>query len=53
MQARTECIRLRINAKDLTLFAQVVDSHGESKLLVMKADGTPDPRNRRVEISLP
>ena len=53
MQARTECIRLRIKAQGLTLFAQVVESHGESKLLAMKADETPDPRNRRVEILLP
>ena len=53
MQARTECIRLRIKAQGLTVVAQVVESHGECNLLVMTADETPDPRNRRVEISLP
>ena len=29
-----------------------VTSHGESALLVPTADGTPEPRNRRVEISV-
>ncbi len=29
-----------------------VSSHGESDLLIRTADGTPEPRNRRVEIAV-
>jgi outer membrane protein OmpA-like peptidoglycan-associated protein len=39
---------------DAGLDAAVIDiaSHGESELQVQTADGTREPRNRRVEISV-
>jgi len=49
---RGQVVANMIKAQGLTVVALVVELHGESNLLVMTADETPEPRNRRVEISL-
>jgi outer membrane protein OmpA-like peptidoglycan-associated protein len=49
---RAQAVADMIKAQGLTVVALVVESHGESNPLVRTADETPEPRNRRVEISL-
>ncbi|NJD26131.1 MAG: OmpA family protein [Betaproteobacteria bacterium] len=49
---RAQTVADQIKAQGLTVVALVVESHGESNLLVATPDETPEPRNRRVEISL-
>ena len=49
---RAQAVTDMIKAQGLTVVALVVESHGESNPLVRTADETPEPRNRRVEISL-
>jgi peptidoglycan-associated lipoprotein len=41
-----------LKAKGLKVHALTVESHGERNLLVQTPDETPEPRNRRVEISI-
>jgi outer membrane protein OmpA-like peptidoglycan-associated protein len=41
-----------LKAKGLKADALSVESHGERNLLVKTPDETPEPRNRRVEISI-
>ena len=41
-----------LKQKGLTVHALSVESHGERNLLVQTPDETPEPRNRRVEVSI-
>jgi peptidoglycan-associated lipoprotein len=49
---RAQAIAELIKAQGLKVHALSVESHGERNPLVKTADETPEPRNRRVEISL-
>ncbi len=49
---RAKAIAELIKAKGLTVDALSVESHGERNPLVVTPDETPEPKNRRVEISL-
>jgi outer membrane protein OmpA-like peptidoglycan-associated protein len=51
---RTRALMVRALLVAAGLDPAVIDvsSHGESELLVQTADNTPEPRNRRVEISV-
>jgi outer membrane protein OmpA-like peptidoglycan-associated protein len=49
---RAQAIADLIKAKGLKVEALSVESHGERNLLVATPDETPEPKNRRVEISL-
>jgi len=49
---RAQAIAEQIKAKGLKVHALGVESHGERNPLVKTADEVPEPRNRRVEISL-
>lgn len=49
---RALAIAEQIKAKGLKVHALSVESHGERNPLVKTADEVPEPRNRRVEISL-
>lgn len=49
---RAQAVADLLKARGLMVVALVVESHGESNLLVMTPDETAEPRNRRVEISL-
>lgn len=49
---RAQAIAEQIKAKGLKVHALSVESHGERNPLVKTADEVPEPRNRRVEISL-
>lgn len=49
---RAQTIAEQIKAKGLKVHALSVESHGERNPLVKTADEVPEPRNRRVEISL-
>lgn len=49
---RAQAIAELIKARGLKVYALSVESHGERNPLVTTADEVPEPRNRRVEISL-
>lgn len=49
---RAQVIADLIKAKGLKVDALSIESHGERNLLVKTPDETPEPRNRRVEISI-
>ncbi|HEX7798070.1 MAG TPA: OmpA family protein [Vicinamibacterales bacterium] len=49
---RASVIRDRLAATGLDLSLVSMDSHGEADLLVPTPDETPEPRNRRVEVSV-
>lgn len=49
---RAQAIAELIKARGLKVHALSVESHGERNPLVTTADEVPEPRNRRVEISL-
>lgn len=49
---RAQAIAELMKEKGLNVQALTVESHGERNLLVQTPDETPEPRNRRVEISL-
>ena len=49
---RAQFVAQRLQALGLPQLAMQVESHGETNLLVPTPDETPEPRNRRVEITL-
>lgn len=49
---RAQAIADLLKGKGLQAAALSIESHGESNLLVKTPDETPEPRNRRVEISI-
>ena len=49
---RAQAVAELIKAKGLKVDALVVESHGERNLLVPTPDETPEPRNRRVEVTI-
>lgn len=49
---RAQAIADRLVEMGLKANALSVDSHGEANLLVKTPDETPEPRNRRVEVSI-
>lgn len=49
---RAQAVADMIKAKGLKVTALTVESHGERNLLIQTPDETPEPRNRRVEISI-
>ena len=49
---RANAIADLLKEKGLKVHALAVESHGERNLLVQTPDDTPEPRNRRVEISI-
>jgi outer membrane protein OmpA-like peptidoglycan-associated protein len=50
--SRASLIRDRLGAVGLDLSVVSVESHGEADLLVPTPDETPEPKNRRVEVSV-
>jgi len=50
--SRASLIRDRLGAVGLDLSVVSTESHGEADLLVPTPDETPEPRNRRVEVSV-
>lgn len=49
---RAQAVAELIKKKGLKVHALSVESHGERNLLLRTPDETPEPRNRRVEVSL-
>lgn len=49
---RAQAIAAQLVEQGVKPLAMLVESHGERNLLVPTADETPEPRNRRVEISV-
>lgn len=49
---RAQAIADLLKEKGLKVTALSVESHGESNLLIKTPDETPEPRNRRVEVSV-
>lgn len=49
---RAQAVADLIKSQGLNVEALIVESHGERNLLVPTPDETPEPRNRRVEISI-
>lgn len=49
---RAQAVAELLKGKGLKVDALAVESHGERNLLVPTPDETPEPRNRRVEISI-
>lgn len=49
---RAQWVADQLAQAGLKPFAQTVASHGESSLLVPTPDDTPEPRNRRVEVTV-
>jgi outer membrane protein OmpA-like peptidoglycan-associated protein len=47
---RAEAVEALLKSQGMQAGAVLVESHGESNLLVPTPDETPEPRNRRVEI---
>jgi outer membrane protein OmpA-like peptidoglycan-associated protein len=47
---RAEAVETLLKSQGMQASAVLVESHGESNLLVPTPDETPEPRNRRVEI---
>jgi peptidoglycan-associated lipoprotein len=50
--SRASVVRDRLATAGLDLSRVSMDSHGEADLLVPTPDETPEPRNRRVEVSV-
>lgn len=50
--ARAQSVAELMTSRGLKPHALTVESHGERNLLIQTPDETPEPRNRRVEISL-
>jgi outer membrane protein OmpA-like peptidoglycan-associated protein len=49
---RAQAIAELLKEKDIRTAELSIESHGEANLLVRTPDETPEPRNRRVEISI-
>ena len=49
---RAQAVADLLNSRGLKVDALTVESHGKRNLLVPTPDETPEPRNRRVEISI-
>ena len=49
---RARSIAEMLKAQGLAALAIAIESHGEANLLVKTPDETPEPRNRRVEITI-
>lgn len=49
---RAQAVAEMIKAKGLKVTGLTVESHGERNLLIQTPDETPEPRNRRVEVSI-
>ncbi|MCE1181098.1 MAG: OmpA family protein [Rhodocyclales bacterium] len=49
---RAQAIATMLTEQGVKPLAMLVESHGERNLLVQTPDETPEPRNRRVEISV-
>jgi outer membrane protein OmpA-like peptidoglycan-associated protein len=49
---RADRVRRELQALGADVSILVVDSHGEDDLLVQTPDGIPEPRNRRVEVTV-
>jgi peptidoglycan-associated lipoprotein len=49
---RAQAVSDLIKAQGLKVHALVVETHGERNLLVPTPDETPEPRNRRVEVTI-
>ena len=49
---RAASVADQLKQKGLKVQALSVESHGERNLLVQTPDDTPEPRNRRVEVSI-
>ena len=49
---RANAVADLLRQRGLKVLALTVESHGERNLLVKTPDNTPEPRNRRVEISI-
>ncbi|WP_306603537.1 OmpA family protein [Azonexus sp.] len=49
---RAQSVAELMQQQGLKAHALIVESHGERNLLIQTPDETPEPRNRRVEISL-
>jgi peptidoglycan-associated lipoprotein len=49
---RAQAVAELMQQQGLKAHALIVESHGERNLLIQTPDETPEPRNRRVEISL-
>ncbi|MDG9922631.1 MULTISPECIES: OmpA family protein [unclassified Pseudomonas] len=49
---RAQHVATMLQAAGLQALELIVTSHGESNLLVPTADETPEPKNRRVEVTL-
>lgn len=49
---RAQAVAEMMKEKGLAAHALAVESHGERNLLIPTPDETPEPRNRRVEVSL-
>jgi peptidoglycan-associated lipoprotein len=49
---RAQAVASQLKDKGLQAIALTVESHGEANLLVKTPDETPEPRNRRVEVSI-
>ena len=49
---RANAVADLLRQRGLKVLALTVESHGERNLLVQTPDNTPEPRNRRVEISI-
>jgi outer membrane protein OmpA-like peptidoglycan-associated protein len=49
---RAQAVADLIQSKGLRVEELTVESHGERNLLVPTPDETPEPRNRRVEVTI-
>jgi outer membrane protein OmpA-like peptidoglycan-associated protein len=49
---RAQAVADLLKSKGIKLGSLTVDSHGKRNLLVQTPDETPEPRNRRVEVSI-
>jgi outer membrane protein OmpA-like peptidoglycan-associated protein len=49
---RAQTVADLIRSQGLHVEALVVESHGKRNLLIPTPDETPEPRNRRVEITI-
>ena len=49
---RANSVAEMLKSRGLKLDALTIESHGEKNLLVPTPDETPEPRNRRVEVSV-
>ena len=49
---RAKVVAERLQASGLKLSALTLESHGEKNPLVPTKDGKPEPRNRRVQVTI-